>query len=160
MAHKANGLIEGLQNSGYEWRENSDRNSGVSIRTNLDTWHAYMQNQTHEGLLDQLADDAVFHSPVVHTPQAGKHMVFAYLSAAEGAFADSNFQYIDEIAHGDGSKAMLEFTAQIDGIHINGVDIIHWNDDGKIQNFKVLVRPMQGMNKIWEKMAEMLEKAK
>ncbi len=128
---------------------------------NLAIWHHHIQNKSEQGLMDQLADDAVFHSPVVHTPQAGKHMVFAYLNAADSVFSnDANFQYVDEIVDDSGNKAMLEFTAEMDGIHVNGVDIIHWNDEGKIQNFKVLVRPMKGMQKVWDKMAAMLaEKA-
>ncbi len=129
-------------------------------RANLDIWYDYMKAQSDDGLLDQLADDAVFHSPVVHSPQHGKAMTFAYLNAAEGAFANSGFQYSDEILSADGRKAMLEFTCEIDGIHINGIDIIHWNEAGKIEKFKVLIRPMKAMNKIWEKMAAMLEKNK
>lgn len=130
------------------------------MREYLDIWHDYMKAQTDQGLMDQLADDAVFHSPVVHSPQSGKHMVFAYLNAAEGAFANSGFQYVDEIISADGQKAMLEFTCEIDGIHINGIDIIHWNEAGQIDTFKVLIRPMKAMNKIWEKMGEMLERNK
>ena len=127
---------------------------------NLARWHEYFESGDSEGLMHMLADDAVFHSPVVHTPQEGKQLVFAYLSAAGNVFGDSNFQYVDEIISADGKKAMLEFTSEIDGIHINGIDIIHWNDEGKIQNFKVLVRPMKAMNMLWEKMAAMLEKMK
>jgi SnoaL-like domain len=132
----------------------------MSGNANLAVWHDHMKTKTHEGLLAQIADDAVFHSPVVHTPQAGKQLVFAYLSAADKVFGDASFAYVDEIVDDTGNKAMLEFTAEIDGIHINGIDIIHWNDEGKIQNFKVLVRPMKAMNMLWEKMAAMLETMK
>ncbi len=132
----------------------------MSGSANLTVWHEHMKTKTHEGLLAQIADDAVFHSPVVHTPQAGKQLVFAYLSAADQVFGDANFAYVDEIVDDAGNKAMLEFTAEIDSIHINGIDIIHWNDEGKIQNFKVLVRPMKAMNMLWEKMGAMLETMK
>ncbi|GAB5487583.1 MAG: nuclear transport factor 2 family protein [Parasphingorhabdus sp.] len=132
----------------------------MSGNANLTVWHEHMKTKTHEGLLAQIADDAVFHSPVVHTPQAGKKLVFAYLSAADQVFDDANFAYVDEIVDDAGNKAMLEFTAEIDGIHINGIDIIHWNEEGEIQNFKVLVRPMKAMNMLWEKMAAMLETMK
>ncbi len=128
----------------------------MSGNANLAIWHAHMKNPSHEGLMAQLAEDAVFHSPVVHSPQKGKQIVFAYLSAAEQVFGNSNFAYVDEIVDDAGNKAMLEFTAEIDGIHINGIDIIHWNDSGKIEKFKVLVRPMKAMNMLWEKMAAML----
>jgi len=127
-------------------------------RRNLEIWYAYMNDQTAQDLLNQLADDAIFQSPVVHSSQEGKDRVFAYLNAAESVFGNAGFQYVDEIISADGNKAMLEFTCEIDDIKINGIDIIHWNEAGKIQNFKVLIRPMQGMNKVWEKMAEMLEK--
>ena len=132
----------------------------MSGKANLAVWHAYMNDHSHEGLMDQLADDAVFHSPVVHSPQAGKELVFAYLSAADRVFGKANFAYVDEIVDDAGNKAMLEFTAEIDGIHMNGIDIIQWNDDGKIQKFKVLVRPMKALNMLWEKMGAMLETMK
>ena len=132
----------------------------MSGNANLKVWHEHMKTKSHEGLIAQIADDAVFHSPVVHTPQAGKQLVFAYLSAADQVFGDANFTYVDEIVDDAGNKAMLEFTAEIDGIHINGIDIIHWNDEGKIQNFKVLVRPMKALNMLWEKMGAMLETMK
>lgn len=128
------------------------------MNANLAAWRAYMDNPSSDGLLPLLADDAEFHSPIVHTPQIGKKLVFTYLNAADTVFADANFKYVDEISAGDGSKAMLEFTAEIDGIKINGIDIIDWNQDGKIIKFKVLIRPLQGMNKIWEKMSKILEK--
>lgn len=123
-------------------------------------WREYMRSPSDEGLMEQLADGAVFHSPVVHTPQVGKKLVFAYLHAADQVFGNANFQYVDEIIDLNRNKAMLEFTAEIDGIHVNGIDIIHWNDRGKIQNFRVMVRPMKAMNILWEKMAAMLGKQK
>lgn len=125
---------------------------------NLAAWQAYMDGHDPEILRSMLAQDAVFHSPVVHTPQRGKDIAVTYLTAANHVFAGTDFQYVDEIVSADGTKAMLEFTAEIDGIHINGVDIIHWNDDGQIVQFKVMVRPLKAINKIWDKMAAMLEK--
>ena len=60
----------------------------MSGNANLKVWHEHMKTKSHEGLIAQIADDAVFHSPVVHTPQAGKQLVFAYLSAADQVFGD------------------------------------------------------------------------
>ncbi|MGB7405206.1 MAG: nuclear transport factor 2 family protein [Pacificimonas sp.] len=120
----------------------------------LDRWFDHMAKDGHDGLAAQLADDAVFHSPVVHTPQEGKAKVFAYLSAADGVFADTGFNYTRMIV--DGDTAVLEFTANIDGIHVNGIDMIHWNGDGLIDDFKVMVRPMKAMNMLWDKMGAML----
>ena len=121
-------------------------------------WHAYMQGGSDLQLLsDMLADDAVFHSPVVHTPQEGKAKVMAYLGAAAVVLGNDTFCYVRELV--DGDDAMLEFTATIDGIHVNGIDLIHFGPDGKIKDFKVMVRPMKTMNKLWEMMAAQLKAA-
>lgn len=118
-------------------------------------WHAYMEGGGDpQALRDMLGEDAVFHSPVVHSPQAGRDKVFAYLHAASHVLGGDDFRYEREII--DGDQAMLEFATTLDGIHINGVDIIRWNNDGKIIDFKVMVRPLKAINKVWEKMGEML----
>ena len=118
-------------------------------------WHAYMNGGGDpQALRDMLAADAVFHSPVVHTPQEGRDKVFAYLHAASHVLGGDDFRYEREII--DGDQAMLEFATTLDGIHINGVDIIRWNGDGKISDFKVMVRPLKAINKVWEKMGAML----
>ena len=120
-------------------------------------WHAYMNSGSDLGLLAAMvADDAVFHSPVVHTPQAGKAKVMAYLGAAAQVLGNDSFRYVRELV--DGDDALLEFTAEIDGIHVNGIDLIHFDADGKIKDFKVMVRPMKAMNKLWELMAAQLER--
>ncbi|WP_324263153.1 nuclear transport factor 2 family protein [Altererythrobacter sp. H2] len=108
-------------------------------------------------LAGMLANDAVFHSPVVHTPQAGKAKVMAYLGAASHVFGTGTFRYVRELV--DGREMMLEFVAEIDGITINGVDIIRFDADGQITDFKVMVRPLKAMNKIWEMMAAQLARA-
>ncbi|MDX8356628.1 MAG: nuclear transport factor 2 family protein [Sphingopyxis terrae] len=129
--------------------------AGSDVHPGLAAWHAYMAaGGEPETLRAMLADDAVFHSPVVHSPQEGRDKVFAYLHAASHVLGGDNFRYLREIA--DGNQACLEFATELEGIHINGVDIIRWNDDGKIQDFKVMVRPLKAINKVWEKMAAML----
>lgn len=126
---------------------------------NLARWHAYMDGGSDPAVLaDMLADDAVFHSPVVHTPQAGKAKVMVYLTAAGHVFGNGTFRYERELV--DGNEMMLEFVAEMDGITVNGVDIIRFNDEGKITDFKVMVRPLKAINKIWEMMAAQLEAAK
>ncbi|NKB16207.1 MAG: SnoaL-like domain-containing protein [Sphingomonadales bacterium] len=109
-------------------------------------------------LADLLADDAVFHSPVVHTPQVGKAVVMAYLVAAAHVLGGGNFHYVRELV--DGDEMMLEFVTDIDGISINGVDIIRWNENGTISDFKVMVRPLKAINKVWEMMGAQLVAAK
>ena len=129
--------------------------AGSEVHPGLAAWHAYMAaGGEPETLRAMLADDAVFHSPVVHSPQEGRDKVFAYLHAASHVLGGDNFRYLREIA--DGNQACLEFATELEGIHINGVDVIRWNDDGKIQDFKVMVRPLKAINKVWEKMAAML----
>lgn len=125
----------------------------------LTRWHAYIENGSDPALLSALlADDAVFHSPVVHTPQFGKRVVMAYLVAAAQVLGNDNFRYVRELV--DGNDVMLEFVTAIDGIVINGVDIIGFNDAGNINDFKVMVRPLRAINKVWEVMAAQLAAAR
>ena len=121
----------------------------------IETWHQLIEQKNAAGLDDILADDAVFHSPVVHTPQKGKALTKMYLSAAIMVLGSSNFEYVREVI-GE-SDAVLEFTAEINGIVINGVDMVHWNEDGKIDDFKVMVRPLKAVNLLHGLMRQMLE---
>lgn len=130
----------------------------MSAQDNLAAWHRVIDGgSTTEALAAILADDAVFHSPVVHTPQAGKAKVMAYLSAAGTVLGGDNFRYVREFAAGD--DALLEFETELDGIHINGIDLIRFGPDGKITDFKVMVRPLKAINKVWELMGAQLAKA-
>ena len=121
----------------------------------IESWHKVMVSGDVSTLPELLHDDAVFHSPVVHTPQMGKAKVMMYLSAAATVFDDTQFTYAREIIGQE--QAMLEFTSVVEGIEINGVDIITWDENGKITDFKVMVRPVKAVNKLWEKMGQMLE---
>ena len=138
----------------------------------LDTlaeWHRFAVEGNLDRLDELLADDVVFHSPVVHSPQRGKDLTKLYLSAAYGVFSPgaagqpaveqkagrTPFHYVREVA---GERdAVLEFEAEIDGIFINGVDMIRWNDAGRIVDFKVMVRPLKAVNLLHQLMARMLE---
>ena len=119
------------------------------------TWHRLVRTQDPTGLNALLAEDAVFHSPVVHTPQRGKKLAFGCLSAAFRVFFNPTFRYVREIV--GPSDAMLEFETEIDGIVVNGVDIIKWNDAGQIVEFKVMLRPLKAINLIHQRMAAMLQ---
>jgi predicted SnoaL-like aldol condensation-catalyzing enzyme len=103
-----------------------------------------------------IAEDAVFHSPVVHTPQKGRAIVTAYLAAAGQTLGNDSFRYVRELV--DGDTVMLEFETAMDEIHVNGVDIIRFDADGNILDFKVMVRPLKAVNKVWEMMAAQLER--
>lgn len=124
----------------------------------LARWHALVQAHNPAGLGAILADDAVFVSPVVHTPQKGKALAQAYLTAAFDVFFNPSFRYVREIV--GPSDAMLEFETEIDGIQVNGVDIIRWNEAGLIAEFKVMLRPLKAVHVIHERMGAMLAAAK
>ncbi len=122
----------------------------------INQWHQLISDSDVTGLDNILADDVVFHSPVVHTPQEGKAITTMYLAAAFEVLTGDKFSYVREvIAEND---AVLEFVTEIDGVHINGVDLIRWNDAGKIIDFKVMVRPLKAMTILQQKMFEILEK--
>ena len=123
--------------------------------TGLKRWHAVIENGSRaDELAAIIREDAVFHSPVVHTPQKGRDLVVAYLSAAGQTLGNDSFTYVRELV--DGQNAMLEFETQMDGVHVNGVDIIRFDKDGLIADFKVMVRPLKAVNKVWEQMAASL----
>lgn len=123
----------------------------------LATWHDLVSTRNVKGLDALLADGVVFHSPVVHTPQVGKAITTQYLAAAFQVFFNETFRYVREIA---GSRdAVLEFQVEIDGIAVNGVDMLQWDDEGRIVEFKVMIRPLKAINLIHQQMGAMLKKA-
>ena len=120
----------------------------------LQRWHTVAQSNDASQLPALIAPDAVFHSPVVHTPQRGKPLVVAYLSAAFDVFFNDSFRYVREVEGEQG--AVLEFEVEIDGVSVNGVDMIRWNAEGLIVEFKVMLRPLKAIQLIHQKMGEML----
>jgi SnoaL-like domain len=126
----------------------------MTINT-VSTWHELVKSRNTKGLSALLADDVVFHSPVVHTPQIGKAVTAQYLAAAFHVFFNETFQYTREII--GPRDAALEFQVEIDGIIVNGVDMLNWNTEGQIVEFKVLIRPLKAIHLIHQKMAAMLQ---
>ena len=125
----------------------------------LENWHRVIENGSRpDELAAMIDDDAVFHSPVVHTPQRGQAIVTAYLAAAGQTLGNAEFRYVRTMT--DGHDALLEFTTEMDGIHVNGIDLIRFDDYGKIVDFKVMVRPLKAVNKVWEQMGAELERMK
>lgn len=125
----------------------------------LKRWHEVIEGGSDPASLASIMrEDAVFHSPVVHTPQEGRPIVVAYLSAAGKTLGNDSFRYLREVV--DGDTAVLEFATEMDGIHVNGIDMITFDDDGLIKDFKVMVRPLKAVNKVWEMMAAQLERQK
>ena len=124
--------------------------------TGLDRWYAYIKSHDKATLWDLLHPDAVFESPVVHTPQRGREITYKYLLSAEKVLSSPTFAYAGEWRSQNG--AVLEFVNEIDGIRINGVDIITFANDGRITHFKVMVRPLKAINLLHRLMGEQLAK--
>ena len=141
----------------------------------IERWHQHLRGDLPGGLDALLADDVVFYSPVVFTPQRGKEITKLYLSMAAQTFAGSpsegtdaaageapagdsggnGFRYTKQVLAGD--TAVLEFETTMDGKYVNGVDIITCDDDGLITEFKVMMRPLQAINAVHAQMKAMLE---
>ena len=137
----------------------------------IEKWYEVIKSDNPDKYDEILAEDCVFYSPVVYTPQRGRELTKMYLMAAGGVFggedspkeildetSPSKFRYIKEII-GENS-AVLEFESEVDGIYVNGIDLISWNEENKITEFKVIVRPLQAVNKLHQQMQDMLEKMK
>ena len=120
----------------------------------LARWHQVVATRDPAGLDALLADEVVFHSPVVHTPQRGRVLTRMYLTAAMHVLGNASFRYVREVA--GAMDAVLEFESEVDGITVNGVDMIRWDAQGRIIDFKVMVRPAKAMTLLQQKMAEML----
>jgi len=118
-------------------------------------WHEVIKSGNTENLSSIIDSDCIFYSPVVFTPQKGKELTIKYLSAAALVFGDDSFKYIKEIINE--KNACLEFELKLNGIEINGIDLISWNDKNKISEFKVLIRPLKGVQLIHELMGGTLE---
>ena len=149
------------------------------IEATVARWHQHLRGELPGGLDELLHDDVVFFSPVVFTPQRGKAVTKMYLEAAGatlGADPDpgapgsnrksdgdsgadkvvgGKFRYVSEVM--SGNRAVLEFETEMSGKYVNGVDLITCDDDGKIIEFKVMIRPLQAINALHEAMRAMLE---
>ena len=140
------------------------------IERTIEQWHRFLAGSLPGGLDELLADDVVFYSPVVFTPQKGKAVTMLYLNAAgsvfgaaakpqgEGEGSSSRFHYTKQILAGN--QAVLEFEAELGGKYVNGVDIITCDDEGRIVEFRVMLRPLQAVNMMHQQMMAMLEQMK
>ena len=122
----------------------------------LKRWRDFVGSHDSSALWDLLHPDVVFESPVVHTPQRGRDITFKYLKGAVKVLGTPTFRYVGEWTSDRG--AVLEFTNDVDGITINGVDIISFDGDGRITHFKVMVRPLKAVNLLHRLMGEQLMK--
>lgn len=130
----------------------------MSAKKYIDSWHTVFKSQELDKLDKIIADNAVFTSPVVFKPMEGKEITKMYLFAAGQSFNMDKFKYIREVH--DGINSILEFETFIDDISVNGVDMIKWNNEGKIVDFKVMIRPLKAVQKVQEKMIESLNSFK
>ena len=126
-----------------------------NAKTLIKKWHKVIESNNLELLNEIIADNAIFSSPVVFKPMEGKEITMMYLHAAGESFNMEKFEYTKEIH--DGMNSVLEFETYIDEVSVNGVDMIEWNEDGKISNFKVMIRPYKAVQKVQEKMIEALD---
>jgi SnoaL-like domain len=125
--------------------------------TALAGWHAYLKSHDHAALWALLHPDAVFESPVVHAPQRGREITIKYLASAGKVLGGPGFKYLGEWRSDNG--AILEFENEIEGVRINGVDMITFSGDGSlITHFKVMVRPLKAINLVHRLMGEQLAK--
>jgi hypothetical protein len=135
----------------------------------IERWHRHLRGELPGGLDELLHDDVVFLSPIVHTPQVGKEITTVYLTAAAGTLAPgaskssggatgggTPFGYVREIL--DGHDALLEFETKIGDTFVNGIDLIRCDDDGRIVEFKVMLRPLRAVNLVHQQMKEAIEK--
>ncbi len=145
---------------------------GAEIGPVIERWHAHLRGDDPGGLEELLDDDVVFYSPIVFTPQEGKAITTLYLQAARQTFpgdtvpaADGDgpaefdgraFRYTKQVLAGD--TAVLEFETTVEGRYVNGVDIIRCNPQGRIVEFRVMIRPLQAVDLIHRRMAAMLER--
>jgi len=121
----------------------------------IDRWHRFLAGELPGGLAEVLADDVVFYSPIVYTPQHGKDITTLYLQAAKATLGAGDFRYTKQVLAGD--TAVLEFETTLEGKYVNGVDIIRCDDTGAIVEFRVMIRPLQAVNAVHEQMKAMLE---
>lgn len=128
------------------------------MTTTIDRWHQLLASRNPAALDALLDDSVVFHSPILHRPQAGRELTTMYLTAAFHVLVNDSFRYVREVV--GRNDAVLEFVVEIDGISVNGVDLIRWNDAGRITDFKVMLRPLKAINLVQQKMLAMLQAAK
>ncbi len=120
----------------------------------MEIWHEIVKERNPQALDEILAPECVFYSPVLHTPQEGRELTKFYLTGAMMVFNDS-FHYVKQVVTAE--HAVLEFNCEIDGIIIDGVDILTFDEAGMITEFKVMIRPLKALNLMLTKMNEMLK---
>ena len=122
----------------------------MTVPETIQAWHHLVESGDPAGLDALLADEVTFRSPAVHAPQEGKALTTAYLTAALTVLGPTLTYQREWYSE---SSAVLEFTASLDGVDVHGVDMIQWDDEGRIVDFCVMARPFGGLQTLIEKMA-------
>ena len=120
----------------------------------LAKWHAMIREADLQALPELLDPHAVFRSPMAHTPYPGANVVTTILTTVFEVFED--FRYHRELATADGLNVVLEFSAKVAGKELKGIDMIRFNEQGKIVEFEVMVRPISGLQALGEEMGQRL----
>ncbi|MGU9813535.1 nuclear transport factor 2 family protein [Pseudomonas sp. LF052] len=120
----------------------------------LQRWHAMLAGRDLQSLPELLAPDAVFRSPMAHTPYPGAPVVSMILNTVIKVFED--FKYHRELATADGLSVVLEFSARVGDKQLKGIDLIRFNESGQIVEFEVMVRPLSGLQALGEEMGRRL----
>ena len=132
----------------------SELNLHPNALASLSQWHQMIANADLQALPELLAPDVVFRSPMAHTPYPGAAVVAMILTTVFGVFED--FKYHRELATADGLNVVLEFSANVNGKELKGIDMIRFNEEGKIVDFEVMVRPLSGLQALGEQMGQRL----
>jgi ketosteroid isomerase-like protein len=120
----------------------------------LKRWHAMLVAGDLKALPELLAPDAVFRSPMAHTPYPGAPVVSMILNTVFKVFED--FTYHRELATADGQSVVLEFSARVGDKQLKGIDLIRFNEQGQIIEFEVMIRPLSGLQALGEEMGRRL----
>ncbi|KPN90088.1 nuclear transport factor 2 family protein [Pseudomonas nunensis] len=120
----------------------------------LTLWHAMIRTGNLQALPELLDPQAIFRSPMAHTPYPGAAVVSMILNTVFDVF--ENFEYHRELATADGLNVVLEFSANVGGKALKGIDMIRFDEQGKIVEFEVMVRPLSGLQALGAEMGSRL----
>lgn len=132
----------------------SELNLHPNAAASLTLWHAMIRTGNLQGLPELLDPQAIFRSPMAHTPYPGAAVVSMILNTVFDVF--ENFEYHRELATADGLNVVLEFSANVGGKALKGIDMIRFDEQGKIVEFEVMVRPLSGLQALGAEMGSRL----
>ena len=123
-----------------------------AVQQSLAAWHEILERNAMEELDPLLADAIVFRSPVAHTPYPGREAIKLVLKNVNQVF--ENFTYHRTLVTDDGTSVVLEFSAEVNGRQLKGIDMLRFDEQGRILEFEVMVRPLSGLQELGKEMAK------